>query len=339
MDAEMMVHKRPTLSSDKVLSRIRAEIETPARAPTDSAFAARMARIQAMQRDFRVEPLGGRLLPMKRFFHWFIASAFDRQAKVVESLLTVVEDLANEVQRLGREVSRLNRNTGDPGQSEVRSEASGDPAPAVRAASDDPHLAASMTAILDVCAEMMEPERVLLYSLVFALKPSSCLEIGTFRGGSSLIICRAMDDNNHGGLVCVDPEPRIPDDVWASIQHRATLIQGASPEALDEARKAVPSRFDLALIDGDHSYEGALNDIEGVLEHLDDGAHIVLHDCHFFDVKKAINEALIRHPKTLVDCGVVSVTENPQEGEHEFVDGKRVVWGGLHLLRFARTIT
>jgi len=324
------------LTAADVIDRIRAEIDDPAAAPTDSALAARMARIQAMQRAFRVEPLGGRLLPIKKPVHWLVASSFDRQASVIESLLTVVEDLCHEVQRLNRSVSNLEIQLGGSKKTEPGGKSSVGSPPVVRIAADEPGLAASMNTVLDVCAEMMEPERVLLYSLVFALKPSACLEIGTFRGGSSAIICKAMDDNEHGRLVCIDPEPRIPEEVWATIQHRATLIQGASPEALTEAGQVVSDKFDFALIDGDHGYQGALDDIEGVLDHLEDGAHVVLHDCHYYEVKNAISDALARHPDNLIDCGMVSVTDNPQEGEHAFVDGHRVVWGGLYLLRFVR---
>lgn len=203
-----------------------------------------------------------------------------------------------------------------------------------------PGHAAGLSALLDVDAEMLEPEKVLLYGLVFGLKPLYCLEIGTFRGGSSTIICRALDDSNRGRLVCVDPEPQIPERTWESINHRATLIKGPSPQALADARRAIEGElFDLALIDGDHSFAGALKDLDGCLDHLGDGAHIVLHDCHFFEVRDAIREALRRHPGTLVDCGVVSVSDNPQQGEHAIVNGKLVIWGGLHLLRVVRPDT
>ena len=327
---------RRKVTAVDVIDRIRAEIDAGGPPPTDSALVARVARIQAMQRAFRVDPLGGRLLPIKKPFHWLVASSFDRQASVIESLLTVVEDLCHEVQRLNLSVSHLEGQLVGSPKPESGGESSVGRTSSVRVEAEEPELATSMKSILDVCAEMMEPERVLLYSLVFALKPSTCLEIGTFRGGSSAIICKAMDDNGRGKLVCIDPEPRISEEVWSTIQHRATLVQGASPGALTEASQAVSSKFDFALIDGDHSYQGALDDIEGVLEYLEDGAHIVLHDCHFFDVKNAIKEALDRHPDNLVDCGIVSVTDNPQEGEHAFVDGKQVIWGGLYLLRFVR---
>jgi predicted O-methyltransferase YrrM len=319
-----------------VIDRIRAEIDAPAVASTDSALAARMARIQTMQRAYRVEPLGGRLLPIKKPIHWLVASSFDRQASVIESLLTVVEDLCHEVQRLNRSVSHLEAQLVGAAKPEPGGVSPAGSLPRVRSVADDPELADSVNAVLNVCAEMMEPERVLLYSLVFALKPSACLEIGTFRGGSSAIICRALDDNGDGSLVCVDPEPRIPEDVWTTIQHRATLVQGASPGALAEASDIVSGGFDFALIDGDHGYQGALDDIEGVLDFLEDGAHIVLHDCHYYEVKNAIKDALERHPDNLIDCGIVSVTDNPQEGEHAFVEGNRVIWGGLYLLRFVR---
>ena len=46
-------------------------------------------------------------------------------------------------------------------------------------------------AVYSAPAELRMPERVALYSLVFGLQPRNCLEIGTFRGGSSAIICGA----------------------------------------------------------------------------------------------------------------------------------------------------
>jgi predicted O-methyltransferase YrrM len=327
----------PEVSVADVLDRIRLEITRPASGAAGSSPSAKVTRVRALQREFRREPVGGRLLPLKKVLYWFVASSFDRQAKVVEALLDVVDDLALEVEgadyrspnpaESGRLRQDDGRRHGDSWGVGIRR----------RMPAHGPGHAAGLSAVLGVDAEMLEPERVLLYGLVFGLKPLYCLEIGTFRGGSSSIICRAMDDSGCGRLVCVDPEPRITDHTWNSIQHRAMLIKGTSPQALADARRAINGElFDLALIDGDHSYEGALKDIEGCLEHLGNGAHIVLHDCHFFAVRDAIREALRRFSDVLVDCGVVSVSDKPEDGENAVVDGKPVVWGGLHLLRVVR---
>jgi hypothetical protein len=48
---------------------------------------------------FRADPIGGRLLPLKRFAFWFVASAFDRQAKLLEAMLDELAVLEAEVAR------------------------------------------------------------------------------------------------------------------------------------------------------------------------------------------------------------------------------------------------
>ena len=103
----MSPHEEPILTSADVVNRIRSEIESPSGAQPNSAVAARVAWIRALQRDFRIEPLGGRLLPVKRLVHWFVASTFDRQAKVVEALLDIVRDIGEENEQLRAEIQQL----------------------------------------------------------------------------------------------------------------------------------------------------------------------------------------------------------------------------------------
>jgi hypothetical protein len=92
----------PPLEVVDVITRIRAELDVPS--PRESPLARRMAEIRALQRGFRAEPVGGRLTPFKRVAYWFTASAFDRQAKVVEALIDVTEELSRENERLSREL-------------------------------------------------------------------------------------------------------------------------------------------------------------------------------------------------------------------------------------------
>lgn len=280
---------------------------------SDDAPRRHLRRARELQSAFRRAPVGGKLAGLKKLFYRMTASAFDRQAKAVEALIDVVDDLAAEV---------------DQGVAPVRT--GGRPAGSVEAGVGvEEGTPRSLAAIADVGAEMMMPEKVLLYGLIFGLKPRRCLEIGTFRGGSAQVIHAAMDDNGFGRLVCVDPEPRMTPEVRERIAARSTVIQGPSPDVLPEARRAAGGAFGFALIDGDHGRAGVLRDIEGVLEHVDDGAYLLFHDCHFHEVEAAIDEALRRHPRRLVDCGVLSVARNPVTTD----DGEEVVWGGLRLLR------
>jgi predicted O-methyltransferase YrrM len=185
--------------------------------------------------------------------------------------------------------------------------------------------------IEDAPVLMSWSERVVLYSTVFGLRPRRSLEIGTHKGGSATIIIAALDDIGAGSLICVDPNPVVAPETWDKISHRATLLSGNSPEILSRAKEAAGGSFDFALIDGDHSLEGVVRDIEGVLPLLADQAFLLFHDAHFDPVKDGIDRMLSKHRARLVDCGMVSVerTEDP--------DGQpRVCWGGLRMLRFSR---
>ena len=54
------------------------------------------------------------------------------------------------------------------------------------------------------------------------------------------------------------------------------------------------SSYDLLFIDGDHSYQGCLNDLNNWWSKLSSGGHIILHDCYAFtEVQKAVIEFLI----------------------------------------------
>ncbi len=176
-------------------------------------------------------------------------------------------------------------------------------------------------------------ERVLLYGLVAGLQPERILEIGTFQGGSTLIMCAALDDLGSGSIVCVDPDPRVAPEHWEAVQHRATMVPEASPEALYRAADIAGGGFDLAFIDGDHTKAGVERDTEATLPTLSDHAHLLFHDAHYFQIREALDEAVARHPAELSDAGLLSVDASPDMPD---ADGRDVDWGGLRMLTFRR---
>lgn len=179
---------------------------------------------------------------------------------------------------------------------------------------------------------MSPPERVALYAIVYGLRPKRSLEIGTFYGGSAMIIVAALDDIGAGTLECVDPVPRVSPRRLRRIAHRATIHAVPSPEGLAAIAPAPADRFDLSLIDGDHSYHQVVGDIEGTLEVLADDAVILFHDAHYHEVAQAIDAMIEKYPAELVDCGMVSTLEAPENRVGD--DGRPVVWGGLRMLRY-----
>ena len=205
------------------------------------------------------------------------------------------------------------------------------PASSTSAAAPQDFVPNRFEVVHDAPVWMTMSERVLLYGLIAGLRPRRCLEIGTFQGGSALIITAALDDLGQGKLACVDPDPKVRPEHWSTIAHRATLFAAPSPDILPEAARAVGGKFDFALIDGDHRTEGVLRDIEGTLPLLEDHAYLLFHDAHNADTAAGIDQAVSNPKNGLTDAGMLST-----EKTADAVPG--VFWGGLRLLRFVRPV-
>lgn len=118
----------------------------------------------------------------------------------------------------------------------------------------------------------------------------SYMEIGSASGGACLFLFRevgfesvvSLDDGEH---------PRAP----AQAQHFAELPNftqflgdSHSPEARAFLQRTVKGKFDVAFIDGDHSWEGVWQDVELTLPFCRKGALVIFHDTLACDgVKKA----------------------------------------------------
>jgi predicted O-methyltransferase YrrM len=196
----------------------------------------------------------------------------------------------------------------------------------------DTGLNARIQTLLDAPAELLLVERLLLYSLVRGLRPQRCLEIGTHFGGATVVLSAGLDDAGGGTLVCVDPKPLVPADVWAGLAHNTTLVPGRSPDALAQAAAVAGGPFDFAFIDGDHQREAVVEDIEAVMAVSSPGCHLVFHDANFWKVAAAIDDCVTRHAGRLFDVGLISsLATPPQVGR----DGVTRFWGGLRMLRMA----
>ena len=180
---------------------------------------------------------------------------------------------------------------------------------------------------LDVHIRQSVVERLGLYALVTGLQPAAMLEIGSAEGGSAAIAVRAMDAVAKGRLFCIDPEPNIAPEVWASIQHRATMLIGFSPHMTAEAAQMAQMPFDLVFIDGDHSEPSVIADFEGCLPFLADTAYLLFHDSYNPGVQKAIDKVVLKHSHVLQDCGILFRSRYPLYDQW---------WFGMRLVAFSR---
>lgn len=180
---------------------------------------------------------------------------------------------------------------------------------------------------------MSRAERLLLFSLVYTLRPRSYLEIGTLHGGSAAIVAAALDELGlPTQMVLVDPQPQIDSGLWARLAQRAVLVQGYSPAILEDAAQAAGIPFDFVLIDGDHSRHGALRDLAGVVPYCNNGAYLLCHDCFYSEVEQAIDEFVLTSTTPIVDFG--PFTRETTAGDNRSGDSEP--WGGIRLLQVRR---
>jgi predicted O-methyltransferase YrrM len=129
-----------------------------------------------------------------------------------------------------------------------------------------------------------------LIERVLEMQPKAVLEIGTARGGTLFLFCRSAAPDaeivsldlpygrNGGGF----PKWKAPIyQLFAEPDQKLILIRANShmAESRELVEGAVSGRkFDVIMIDADHSYEGAKRDFELYSSLVSDRGIVVLHD-------------------------------------------------------------
>jgi hypothetical protein len=90
-----------------VVAEIRIELGLPLHARSETAPAPPLGRARDLLRRFRAEPVGGRLAFLKRLAYWWVASAFDRQSKVIDALIAELEMSSRRIQELEARLAKL----------------------------------------------------------------------------------------------------------------------------------------------------------------------------------------------------------------------------------------
>lgn len=127
-----------------------------------------------------------------------------------------------------------------------------------------------------------------IYSFARVYRPQVVVEVGSYAGGTAVGWATALKENGSGRLICVDNDtyshgtyPTVTRrnlEKTGLIASRYELRSGDSklliPQIADELRGAV----DAYLVDADHSYAGALADMQNGLPMVKSGGCMLVHD-------------------------------------------------------------
>ncbi|MFH1393055.1 MAG: class I SAM-dependent methyltransferase [Patescibacteria group bacterium] len=125
-------------------------------------------------------------------------------------------------------------------------------------------------------------EAAYLFSLARSHPNCRILEIGRYRGGSTLLFAVAIDDNSK--LTSIDNLAKIgcDDSALNRVLEKSKLYGKVELIVQDSTKiKAEPNSYDIVFIDGDHSYEGILRDYEHWKYSVKPGGHLLFHDAAY----------------------------------------------------------
>jgi predicted O-methyltransferase YrrM len=133
-----------------------------------------------------------------------------------------------------------------------------------------------------------DSEHLLLYGLIRMLRPASVLEIGVSRGHMTAWLALALADNGTGGsLVSVDNWSKVhggnangPQHAQRRLRDNGLLkrVQFVKSDSVEYLKKQGNLSFDFVWVDGDHSFEGARDDIAEALRVAK--LMVAVHDTH-----------------------------------------------------------
>lgn len=134
-------------------------------------------------------------------------------------------------------------------------------------------------------ASLRFDEAALLYRLARDAGRATIVEIGRFKGGSTLIFASAMGEGSTlwSYDLHVSPRPDLKgpelDAELADALQRLGVARGVNLVVGDSRTVELPpGPYDILFIDGDHTYEGAKADAERFGPLVREGGHLLFHD-------------------------------------------------------------
>jgi predicted O-methyltransferase YrrM len=149
--------------------------------------------------------------------------------------------------------------------------------------------------------------QVLLFSIIRNLRPDHVIEIGTYRAGTSEVLTRAAQANNHGTVHTISPFDA--DRVNAIMPYwPAALRQHVQYHPMDSMAFFMKADNEtihpgLVLVDGNHDYEFASFDIQAAAKRMRSGGFLFIDNVSQAGPYFATKDFIRANPDW-IDCAV-----------------------------------
>lgn len=146
----------------------------------------------------------------------------------------------------------------------------------------------------------LEPWEIWYLFMLASKAKLGIIETGRFNGGSVVVMSCA---NSNVPIFSIDIAPQNDTrlkEILSVLQvgSNVQLITGDSQKT--KYQQITP--VDLLFIDGDHTYDGCMNDLKNWYDMLVEGGHVVLHDCYYGGegVQEAVIDFIREHDVEIV---------------------------------------
>jgi len=158
--------------------------------------------------------------------------------------------------------------------------------------------------LADYDKSLMSPKSLaLLTEIIIEFQPRFVLEIGTYFGGGSQILAKALAETESGLLVTIDSNSERAEEVtrrieeWdENVRERVTFMSNSSEQFFNSFDRVWQPTIDIAVVDGDHTYLGAYSDIVRSAQRISGGGLIIIDDFSQSTVNRAVADFIQTHP-------------------------------------------
>lgn len=127
-----------------------------------------------------------------------------------------------------------------------------------------------------------------IYALAKVYRPQVVVELGSYAGGTAIGWATALKENGSGRLISVDNDTysqgTYPTITQANVARtgldpsRYEFRPGDSRQVIPRIAREMPGGVDIYLVDADHTYDGAMADMQNGLPMVKPGGFILVHD-------------------------------------------------------------